>query len=67
MTSTLEVAERAVTQLSGQELAQFRQWFAEYDGDLWDAQIEDDAGAGKLNSLAQEALEEYHAGTVTEI
>src|SRR5579871_4826585 len=29
MTPTLEAVERAVTQLSAEELAQFRQWFTE--------------------------------------
>jgi uncharacterized HAD superfamily protein len=67
MTSTLEAAERAVAQLSEQELTQFRQWFAKYDADLWDTQLEADAAAGKLDSLAQEALAEYHTGKATEI
>jgi hypothetical protein len=67
MASTLETAERAVTQLSSEELARFRQWFAEYDGDLWDMQIETDAEAGKLDALAQEALADYHAGRAVEI
>jgi len=67
MTSTLETVERAIAQLSSEELAQFRKWFAEYDGDIWDAQIEADAKAGKLDALAQEALMEYQAGKVTEI
>jgi hypothetical protein len=65
--SILEAAEKAVIQLSAQELAQFRQWFAEYDGELWDAQIEADAEAGKLDALAKEALTEYKAGKATEI
>ena len=65
--STLESLEQAVTQLSLDDLARFRQWFAEYDGDLWDAQIEADAGAGKLDALAEEALAEYRAGSVREI
>ena len=67
MTSTLEMAEAAVTRLSNEELAQFRKWFAEFDGDAWDAQIEADAKAGKLDALAEEALAEYHAGKATEI
>jgi len=67
MDSTLEAAERAVTQLSAKELAKFRRWFAEYDGDAWDGQIEDDAKAGRLDSLAQEALAEYRTGKSTEI
>ena len=65
--TTLETAERAVAQLSNEELALFRKWFAQYDGDLWDAQIEADAKAGKLDVLAREALAEYHAGEATEI
>ena len=67
MTSTLETAERAVTQLSNEELVKFREWFAEYDGELWDAQIESDAAAGKLDALAREALTKYRAGKSTEI
>jgi hypothetical protein len=49
--TTLETAEKIVAQLSPAELARFRQWFAEFDGDVWDAQIEADAAAGKLDAL----------------
>lgn len=63
----LETAESTVAQLAPDELAQFRQWFAEYDSDVWDAQIEADATAGKLDALAAEALAEYHDGKATEI
>jgi hypothetical protein len=65
--TTLERAAKIVAQLSPDELARFRQWFAKFDGDVWDTQIEADAKAGKLDALAQEALAEYHAGKVTEI
>ena len=67
MTPTLQAVEEAVTGLSERELAQFRQWFADYDGELWDAQIEADAAAGKLDWLAREALADYEAGKATEI
>ena len=59
--------EIAITKLPAPELAQFRQWFTEFDNDAWDAQIEADAAAGKLDALAAEALEEYKAGKATEI
>ena len=65
--TTLEAAEKAVADLDAAELAQFRSWFAEYDGKIWDDQIEADAAAGKLDALADEALTEYHAGKATEI
>jgi hypothetical protein len=60
-------ARNAVTKLSSDELAQFRQWFAEYDGDRWDAQIEADANAGKLDDLARSALTEYRTGKAPDI
>lgn len=59
--TTLESAEKIVAQLSLEDLVKFRQWFAEFDGEIWDDQIEADAAAGKLDALAQEALAEYHA------
>jgi hypothetical protein len=65
--TTLETAERVVAQLSPAELARFRQWFAEFDGAIWDDQIESNAVTGKLDALAAEALEEYHASKATEI
>jgi len=64
---TLETLEKAIAELSPDELAQFREWFAEFDNDRWDAQIESDAGAGKLDDFANEALAEYHAGKAKEI
>ena len=65
--TTLETAENVVAHLSPAELTRFRHWFAEFDGDVWDAQIEDDAAAGKLDALAAEALAEYQAGKAKEI
>lgn len=55
---TAEFVENAIKQLSAEELIKFRQWYAEFDADLWDAQIEADAAAGKLDALAMEALDD---------
>ena len=63
----LETAETAVSKLSPKDFAQFRRWFSEYDGKIWDDQIEADAASGKLDALANEALDEDHAGKATEI
>ncbi len=65
--TALETVEQAIGQMSSAELGEFRQWFAEFDGAIWDAQIEADATAGKLDALAEEALAEYHAGKATKI
>ena len=64
--SKLEALEKRVSGLSAEELAKFRQWFAEYDAVAWDRQIERDAEAGKLGSHADEALRAHAAGKSTE-
>jgi len=63
----LEALEREVEKLSPEELAEFRAWFVDYDGDAWDRQIEADVKAGKLDRLAEEALEQHKRGETTEI
>jgi hypothetical protein len=65
--TTVETIERAIEQLPAEELAKFRRWFLEFDAAAWDAQIEADAAAGKLDVLAEEALAEYRSGKVREI
>lgn len=67
MLITAEFVENAVKQLSTEELIKFRQWYAQFDSDLWDAQIEADAAAGKLDALAAEALADYHRGQVRKL
>lgn len=64
---TAEFVENAIKQLSAEELVKFRQWYAEFDADLWDAQIEADAAAGKLDALAEEALADYRSGQAREL
>ena len=59
--------EDAVERLSTKELASFRSWFATYDAAQWDADIELDVAAGKLESLADEALSELRSGKAREI
>ncbi|HSW24970.1 MAG TPA: hypothetical protein VLJ62_19570 [Burkholderiaceae bacterium] len=59
--------EKAVEALPPEELAEFRRWFAEFDAAAWDKQIDKDAAAGKLDSLAAEALADYRAGNTREL
>ena len=64
---SIQAIEQAVRQLPAHDLAEFRRWFAQFDEAVWDAQIEADAGKGKLDALAAEALAEYHNGTAREL
>ncbi len=63
--STLEQIENAVHQLSPAELAAFRAWFTQLDAEAWDRQIEEDIAAGRLDALAEEALDDLRNGRCT--
>jgi hypothetical protein len=60
--TTTEDIEKAVEQLPPSELARFRAWFEAFDAEQFDAAIEQDAHAGKLDALAEEALAAHRAG-----
>jgi len=58
----IEDIEKAVEQLSTDDLAKFRAWFEEFDARLFDAKIERDANAGRLDKLIVEARTNHRAG-----
>jgi hypothetical protein len=65
--STVEEIERAVRESPPEELALFRAWFAEFDASVWDRQIEADVATGRLDALAQEALQDLREGRCTDL
>lgn len=65
--STIKDIERAVTDLSPEDLSRFRAWFLEFDARAWDRQIEADVAAGRLDALAEEALADLRAGRTREL
>ncbi len=65
--TTVEAIEKEIEGFSPKELAEILRWYANFDADAWDAQIEADAASGKLDALAEEALAEYKAGKAREI
>ena len=65
--SQVEKLKQTVEQLSPEELATFRSWFIEFDAAEWDRQIAMDSEAGKLDGLAQSAIEDHRAGRTKRI
>jgi hypothetical protein len=65
--TTAEEVEKAVEQLAPQELARFRAWYEVFEARRFDAAIERDAQAGKLDALAEEALADYRAGRTRDL
>ena len=54
--------QSAISQLSAEELARFREWFDKFDAEVWDRQFEEDAKSGKLDQLANQAIADFQAG-----
>jgi hypothetical protein len=65
--TTAEDIEKAVEQLAPRELARFRAWFEAFDTQQFDAAIEQDIRAGKLDAHAEEALAAHRAGRSREL
>ena len=64
---SLSEIEQAVEKLPPRELEAFRRWFAAFDAQRWDEQIEADVAAGKLDALAEKALAAYRHGAAQEM
>jgi hypothetical protein len=64
--SAVQSLEEVFRQLSADEQAEFRAWFAAFDAAEWDRQFEADVTAGRLDWLANEARDELRAGRCTD-
>lgn len=58
----LEKIQTEISELPEGEVAILRTWLNEIAAQEWDAQIERDAAAGKLDDLMAEALANHNAG-----
>ncbi|MEM9273435.1 MAG: hypothetical protein AAGA80_10805 [Cyanobacteria bacterium P01_F01_bin.143] len=65
--SNLGEIELAVSQLSDEDLAKFRTWFAEFDAANWDNKFESDVKNGRLDALADKALQDLQKGNCIEL
>lgn len=61
MTTVAEITG-AVKRLPKRELARFRKWFADYDAQIWDRQLEADVTAGRLDAFVREANRDHRSG-----
>jgi len=57
----VEKLELLIESLFPEELAKFREWFADFDAQIWDRQIQSDAAAGKLDRLIDESMADHRA------
>jgi hypothetical protein len=64
---TIEDLAKAVAKLPPDQLAEFRVWFEEFESARFDQRIEQDAKAGKLDQLADQAIEDFRKGRARKI
>ena len=63
----LEDIEKAVAALAPGELDRFRAWFEEFQAARFDEKIERDAASGKLDRLADVAIDDFRKGRAREL
>ncbi len=64
---TLKELKKSISQLPPEKLSEFRSWYEKFDSDYWDRQLAEDIKEGKLDSIANEAINEYKKGNFKEI
>lgn len=65
--TTVKALEQEVKKLTPEELAEFRDWFLDYEWEAWDRQLERDVKARKLDGLARKAREHHAAGRLNHL
>jgi hypothetical protein len=63
----IEELEAKVSELPNEKFSIFRDWFYQFENELWDKQIATDFRAGKLNHLIEKARLEFTQGKAREI
>ena len=63
----VEKIEQQIKALSAEELVRLREWFAAFDAEAWDRQMEADVRSGKLDALGEQALKAHAAGKTTKL
>jgi hypothetical protein len=64
---TVEDIEQALAELPPDQLAEFRVWYEAFDAARFDDRIDQDAKAGRLDRLAEQAIADFRAGRARQL
>jgi hypothetical protein len=64
---SIEDLEKAIAGLPPDQYAEFRTWFEAFEADRFDRKIERDVQAGKLDRLADQAIDDLRKGRAREL
>jgi hypothetical protein len=59
MSMTVQEIEKAIKELTPNDVSKLAEWFEEFEAQLWDAQIKEDLENGKLRELISEAERDF--------
>ncbi|HEY0077934.1 MAG TPA: hypothetical protein VGB73_04750 [Pyrinomonadaceae bacterium] len=59
---SIEEIESAIAQLPPSDVAKLAEWFAEFQAQVWDRQLEEDVEAGRLDALIEQAEDDFEQG-----
>jgi hypothetical protein len=64
---SIDEIKSAIIHLPEKEFNSFVDWFRKFEEERWDKELKKDIAEGKLESLANEALNEFDAGKSSEL
>jgi hypothetical protein len=65
--SRVQELEGRIKELSSNEFQELRAWLAEYEAEVWDQQLDADALAGRLDTIADQALKDFSENRSTDL
>ena len=65
--SSLQLIEEEIQNLQEKDFIVLREWFQNFDSKKWDNQIENDVKNGKLDALANSAINDFKNSIYKEI
>jgi hypothetical protein len=63
----LENIQSQIYELSKEERTRLREWFDEFDGDSWDAEMDADVKNKKIDAAAEQAKQKIDDGNFKEV
>ena len=58
----LTQVEKSISGFTDEELTIFREWFFKFDSQKWDEKLAGDIESGKLDDMANDALDQFLTG-----
>ncbi len=65
--TTIKELKKAISLLTPEKRSEFRTWYEKFDAEQWDGQFTKDVKDGKLDGIANEAIEDYNTGNYKEL